>query len=111
MSVEKLKKISIKSLLISMIISVSGLIINLLSYVIRGNLLIYKTLFGGEWMGQIGFGLLVNRVYPLMIEGSDSVSRDIWLSFEVDNFILTFVIVLIGVFVYLFLVGIKNEEV
>ena len=46
-----------------------GALLNYYSFEKREELLFYKTIVGGEWIGQSGFGWLQNHVYPFEWEG------------------------------------------
>lgn len=81
----------IKALLFSLIASVGltaiGLVINLISYHISGDFLFCRHLTGGEWMGQEGFGLLLNETFPLTVDGYTYGSSRTWIEFAPDSLI------------------------
>ena len=81
----------IKALLLSLASSVGltaiGLVINLVSYHTSGDLLFCRHLTGGEWIGQEGFGLLLNHTYPLTVDGYTYGSSRIWIEFSPDSLI------------------------
>ena len=81
----------IKALLFSLIASVGltaiGLVINLISYRISGDFLFCRHLTGGEWIGQEGFGLLLNHTYPLTVDGYTYGSSRIWIEFAPESLI------------------------
>ena len=82
------------SLIISVILTALGLSVNYISYISRGTLLFGKVIHGGEWIGELGFGLLINHTYPMTYEGSGD-HGSIWLELDLSNLILTFVVIFI----------------
>lgn len=50
-------------------------------------------MWGGEWEGRVGFGMMRNRTFPLINVGSD-ITGKIWLSVEPISFIVSFIVVL-----------------
>ena len=51
-------------------------------------------MWGGEWEGRVGFGMMRNRTFPLINVGSD-ITGKIWLSVEPISFIVSFIVVFI----------------
>ena len=92
-----MKKILIKSLIISSIITAVGTLTNFLCAKLGDFLLIKATLSGGEYQGYVGFGILLEHIYSLS-DGS-SPGKITYLSFDILNFLLYFVVIFIIVFV------------
>ena len=89
-----MKKVCISTLIATLAVEITGVIVNLISYAVSGNFLLAMTIQGGEWIGQSGFGLLLNRTYP-MSTPDHPVSGSEWISFDLSGLILTLVICLI----------------
>ena len=103
-----MKKTIIKSLIISSIITAVGTLTNFLCAKLGDFLLIKATLSGGEYQGYVGFGILLEHIYP-MKEGSGS-GKITYLSFDIINFILYFVIIFIIVFATIFVINKIKES-
>ena len=82
-----MKRILKKSLIVSLAVCTAGFLINLVSWLLAGRLVFYRTLSGGEWMGYEGFGLLVNRTFP-MSSADHPVSGSTWLTFDPSGLIV-----------------------
>ena len=106
-----MKKIIIKSLIITTIINAIGCLINFLCAKLGDFLLIYVRLSGGEYQGYVGFGILLEHIYP-MTDGSGP-SKITHLSFSILNFITYFVLIFIVVFIIIYFInkrkGKENE--
>ena len=89
-----MKKVCISTLIATLAVEIVGVIVNLISYAVSGDFLLAMTIQGGEWIGQSGFGLLLNRTYP-MSTPDHPVSGSEWISFDLSSLILTLVICLI----------------
>lgn len=103
-----MKKILIKSLIISGIINVVGCLVNFLCAKIWDFLLIYVHLSGGEYQGYVGFGILLEHIYP-MTDGS-SPGKVIHLSFDILNFLLYFAGIFIVVFAIIYFINKRKEK-
>ena len=95
----KMKKLLIKSTIAAFAIEIIGAAANLISYTVNGRFLLAKQLYGGEWMGWSGFGMLLNRTYPMSSQ-DHPVSGSTWISFDPGSLVLT----LLGGFVISFIV-------
>ena len=95
----KMKKLLIKSIIAAFAIEIIGAASNLISYTVNGRFLLAKQLYGGEWMGWSGFGMLLNRTYPMSSQ-DHPVSDSTWISFDPGSLVLT----LLGGFVISFIV-------
>ncbi len=74
-------KTLLKALLCSVLINLAGFLVNLVSYNTLEKLPLSIRMYGGEWTGHVGFGLLMNEIYPLSPQGSGGVVR----SLEMDE--------------------------
>ena len=83
-----MKKILTKSIIAAVVIEIIGAAVNLISYRANGSFLLAKQLYGGEWMGWIGFGMLLNRTFPMSSQ-DQPVSGSTWISFDPGSLILT----------------------
>jgi hypothetical protein len=83
-----MKKLLIKSTIAAFAIEIIGAAVNLISYAVNGRFLLVKQLYGGEWMGWIGFGMLLNRTFPMSSQ-DQPVSGSTWISFNPGSLILT----------------------
>ena len=95
----KMKKLLIKSIIAAFAIEIIGAASNLISYTVNGRFLLAKQLYGGEWMGWSGFGMLLNRTFPMSSQ-DHPVSGSTWISFDPGSLVLT----LLGGFVISFIV-------
>ena len=95
----KMKKLLIKSTIAAFAIEIIGAAANLISYTVNGRFLLAKQLYGGEWMGWSGFGMLLNRTFPMSSQ-DHPVSGSTWISFDPGSLVLT----LLGGFVISFIV-------
>lgn len=93
-----MKKLLIKSIIAAFAIEIIGAAVNLISYAINGSFPLAKQLSGGEWMGWIGFGMLLNRTFPMSSQ-DHPVSGSTWISFDPGSLVMT----LLGGFVISFL--------
>ncbi|MBQ6591324.1 MAG: hypothetical protein IJJ24_10515 [Solobacterium sp.] len=89
-----MKRILKKSLIVSLAVCTAGFLINLVSWRLAGRLVFYRTLSGGEWMGYEGFGLLVNRTFP-MSSADHPVSGSTWLTIDPSGLIIPLIAVFI----------------
>ena len=94
-----MKKQLIKSIIAAFAIEIIGAAVNLISYAVNGRFLLAKQLVGGEWMGWSGFGMLLNRTFPMSSQ-DHPVSGSTWISFDPGSLVLT----LLGGFVISFIV-------
>lgn len=83
-----MKKLLTKSIIAAVVIEIIGAAVNLISYTSNGSFLLAKQLYGGEWMGWIGFGMLLNRTFPMSSQ-DQPVSGSTWISFDPGSLILT----------------------
>ena len=95
----KMKKLLIKSTIAAFAIEIIGAAANLISYTVNGRFLLAKQLVGGEWMGWSGFGMLLNRTFPMSSQ-DHPVSGSAWISFDPSSLVLT----LLGGFIISFIV-------
>lgn len=91
MRMNEVKKIILKSALISLGINVTGLIINIITFHLLGKVFLAMPLYGGEWNGYVGFGIMMNETFPMTTSG-EIVRSNKWLSIKPMNFIFTFII-------------------
>ena len=90
-----MKKIIIKSLIITTIINAVGCLTNFLCAKLGDFLLIRASLTGGEYQGYIGFGILLEHIYPLT---NGIYSKITYLSFDILNFLTYYVLIFVVVF-------------
>ncbi len=83
-----MKELLTKSIIAAFSIEIIGAAINLISYTVNGSFLLAKQLYGGEWMGWIGFGMLLNRTFP-MTSQEHPKSGSTWISFDPRSLLLT----------------------
>lgn len=66
-----------KALLCSVLINLAGFLVNYVSFFTMEKLPLSIRMYGGEWTGHLGFGLLMNEIYPLSPQGSGGVVRSL----------------------------------
>ena len=94
-----MKKQLIKSIIAAFAIEIIGAAVNLISYAVNGRFLLAKQILGGEWMGWSGFGLLLNRTFPMSSQ-EHPVSGSTWISFDPSSLVMT----LLGGYVISFII-------
>lgn len=95
-----MKNIILKSIIISLGINIMFLIINLVSYFSANRLFLAIKLSGGEWMGYSGFGIMMNKTYP-MSTVDKAVMGKTWLSIDPFSFLIPFIVIFALTFVIL----------
>ena len=104
-----MKKVLIKSLIISSIITAVGTLTNFLCAKLGDFLLIKATLSGGEYQGYVGFGILLEHIYPMT--NGEGASKITHLSFSFVNFITYFVLIFLIVLLILYIIKrIKDKK-
>lgn len=103
-----MKKLLIKSLIIAGIIDALGCLVNFLCAKIWDILLIYVHLSGGEYQGYVGFGILLEHIYPMTEDGGPG--KITYLSFDILNFLLYFVGIFIVVFVVMYFINKRKSK-
>lgn len=78
-------KKAVSSILMGIVISLAGLLVNYLYFQKEGHLLLAWKMWGGEITSETGFGLRMVRIYAMMQGESDSIS----LRFEPVSFALS----------------------
>ena len=100
-----MKKIIVKSVVIAAIISAAvsliGFLTNLFTYKNFRRMFLCRQLTGGEWMGWQGFGLLMNKTFPLTTMDDPGAGGSTWLTFDPSSLIVT----LAGIFLLGFIVS------
>lgn len=84
-----MKKNIIRSLLTAVILEAIGVIINLITYHFSGEFLLAQELYGGEWQGWRGFGMVLNKVWPLVIPDTKPFEVYSWISFDLTSLLVT----------------------
>lgn len=97
-------KSTIASLISSITVELFGLSVNLITYRLFGDLLLAKQLYGGEWEGKLGFGLLLNRVYPFVTDNQSVMKYTQWLAFDANSLISTLMTVFSIAFIIFFFI-------
>lgn len=95
-----MKRITLKSVCISLGINIVCLIINLFTYFSVNRLFLAIELSGGEWRGYSGFGIMMNRTYP-MSTTDKIVEGKTWLSIDPVSFLIPFILIFALTFVIL----------
>ena len=86
-----MKKNIIRSLIAAVLLEAVGVIINLLSYCFSGEFLLAQKLYGGEWEGWRGFGMVLNKVWPMFISDTEPIKVSSWISFDFTSLYVTLV--------------------
>ena len=95
-----MKKIILKSVFVSFGINIMCLIINLFTYFSVNKLFLAIRLSGGECMEYSGFGIMMNRTYP-MSTTDNIVKGKTWLSIDPVSFLIPFILIFVLTFVIL----------
>ena len=104
-----MKKLLIKSIIAAFAIEIIGAAVNLISYAVNGRFLLAKQILGGEWMGWSGFGLLLNRTFPLSTQ-DHPVSGSTWISFDPGSLVMTLLAGFVISFIFFGIIGLAKKE-
>lgn len=105
-----LRKIVLLSLISSVVVNAIGFLINLISYLATKELLLCFELSGGEYTGQIGFGLLQNHYWPFYTNNPDG-KEQIYLEFEPISLIVTLILFFFIAFIIINQIKMKKEKI
>jgi hypothetical protein len=75
-----------------------------LHYNKTGNLLFYRSITGGEYKGQVGFGWISNHTFTMEVYGEAVGKNRSWLDFSAGSFIKTALLMFSCCFVVLLIV-------
>ena len=103
-----MKKLLIKST-IAAAIEIIGAAVNLISYAVNGRFLLAKQLVGGEWMGWSGFGMLLNRTFPMSSQ-DHPVSGSTWISFDPGSLVMTLLAGYVIAFIFFGIIGLVKKK-
>ena len=98
-----MKKVFIRSMITALAVEAAGAAVNLISYSVSKEFLFAFRLYGGEWMGWSGFGMLLNKTYP-MSSIDHPVSGSTWISFDPASLIATLLGSFAAAFVIFFII-------
>ena len=87
-----------KSIMISVFINFSCFLINMITYWLFGKIFLCIKLSGGEWVGYDGFGVMLNKTFP-MSTSDISLSGEYWISFEPISLLATLMLFFIIPFI------------
>ena len=96
-----MKHIIKKSLLISGIVNLLGIAINLLTYFVMKKMFLCITYSGDEWVGYDGFGIMMNKTFPMSASPNQVIQGETWLSFEPISLLVTYILFFVIVFTVL----------
>ena len=99
-----MKKNFIISLVITVIINFICTIINFICAKFYDFLPLSYYLSGGEYSGYLGFGVLLEHIYPMEYIKDSTYSHISHLSFSFTNFIICFLLLFIIVFVVVYFI-------
>lgn len=94
------------SLFVSLVITLSGTVVNYLYYLKNGFLLLAYRMYGGENTEEFGFGLQYAHIYTMEPGGNDST----WLKFDPLNLLVTFAVIFVIVYVIVLLTGLPSRK-
>ena len=105
-----MKKIIAKSAIIAAIISaavnLTGFLTNLFTYMNFRRMFLCRRLTGGEWMGWQGFGLQMNKTFPITTMDDPGAGGSTWLTFDPSSLIAAVVGIFLLVFIVSLVIGI-----
>ena len=105
-----MKKIILRSVIIAAAVNLAGFLTNLVTYMTARKMYLCRRLSGGEWMGWQGFGLLMEKTFP-MSSIDEPVTGSTWLSFDPISLLPTLIAVfLLVLIVSLVIRGIKVKR-
>ena len=104
-----MRKVFIGSIITALAIEIAGAAANLISFYVSGEFIFAHMITGGEWMGWSGFGMLLNRTYP-MSSPEHPVSGSTWISFHPGSLIRTLVLSFAAAFVILLIIHLVRKK-
>ena len=104
-----MKKVIIRSLIFSLVFEVIGAVINQVSFFSTGKFLLATRLNGGEYMGQRGFGLMLNKVIPFDPVSNPSDGRT-WISIDLMTLLPALAIGFVLGFIIFFIVYLVRRK-
>ena len=104
-----MKKQLLKSTIAAFAIEIIGAAANLISYTVNGRFLLAKQLYGGEWMGWSGFGMLLNRTFPMSSQ-DHPVSGSTWISFDPGSLVMTLLAGYVIAFIFFGIIGLVKKK-
>ena len=104
-----MKKLLIKSIIAAFAIEIIGAAVNLISYAVNGRFLLAKQILGGEWMGWSGFGMLLNRTFPMSSQ-EHPVSGSTWISFDPGSLVMTLSAGVVISFIFLGIIKLARKK-
>lgn len=106
-----MKKIILTSAIVSIAVSLAGFLTNLYTYANFRKMYLCRQLYGGEWMGWQGFGLLMEKTFPLTTADDPAASGSTWLSFDPVSLVVPLIVVFLTVFSVLFVIRMIRKSV
>ena len=104
-----MRKVFIGSIITALAIEIAGAAANLISFYVSGELIFAHMITGGEWMGWSGFGMLLNRTYP-MSSPEHPASGSTWISFHPGSLVRTLVLSFAAAFVILLIIHLVRKK-
>ena len=92
------------ALLTSVVLTGIGSLLNYLHYNKTGNLLFYRSITGGEYKGQVGFGWISNHTFTMEVYGEAAGKNRSWLDFSATSLIKTEILIFACCFIILLIV-------
>ena len=90
-----------KTLIISLLIMAAGMIINFTAYIMHKPMPLAYTVYGGEIIQEIGFGLQYTHIYSIEPNGHDTIR----MGFDPFSFVVTLAGIILIVTLIRFLIG------
>ncbi|MBR6321846.1 MAG: hypothetical protein IKR59_03155 [Lachnospiraceae bacterium] len=106
-----MKRIILTSAIISIAVNLTGLLTNLFTYANFRKMYLYRRLSGGEWMGWQGFGLLMEKTFPMTTINDPATSGRTWLSLDPISLAVPLIVVFLAVFTVLFVIRMIRKSV
>ena len=100
-----MKKLSL-SLVISFVLTLIGTGINYLGFQNDRWLPLSIKMYGGEFMGQLGFGWIYRHIYSMRADESDTVS----LSFSILCFLATWLLIFLIVYMIMWIIKLIRNK-
>ena len=105
-----MKKVWIRALITAAVITLTGMVINLVSYAVSGKFLLATRMNGGECTEWRGFGLLLRKIIPLDPVHAPGAGRTV-IGLDLTSLLITFAAGFVLGWVIFFLVRLARRSV
>ena len=95
-----------KAGIISLAVTLCGMLANIISWYSSGHLLLAKTMYGGEIIEEFGFGIMAAHIYSMEPNGKGSV----FMHFDPFTFVISLVLFFLLAFAVLAVIELQQAK-